>query len=83
MSSTSKSGAPTAHPSTDQELLAAAATTMRWLQDRGKHVPPEQLDPREGRVLRQLRTAKVPRGPGSLCNNSNFLWYDGDCGRWS
>ena len=38
-----------------QELLAAAASTMRWLQDRQAHVPPEQLDPREGRVLRQLR----------------------------
>ena len=40
-----------------QKLLSAAASAMRWLQDRQAHVPLEQLDPREGRVLRQLRTA--------------------------
>jgi hypothetical protein len=28
---------------------------MRLLQDRQQHVPPEMLDPRERKVLRQLR----------------------------
>lgn len=40
-----------------QELLAAAAETMRWLQDRAQHQPIEHQDPREARILRQLRTA--------------------------
>jgi hypothetical protein len=47
-----------AHPRTnEQELLAAAATTMRLLQDRQAHTPEEMLDPRERKVLRLLRDA--------------------------
>jgi hypothetical protein len=41
----------------EQELLAAAAEAMRLLQSRQQHVPPEHLDPRERKVLRQLRDA--------------------------
>jgi hypothetical protein len=41
----------------DQELLAAACSAMRLLQDRQRHVPEEMLDGRERRVLRQLRDA--------------------------
>jgi hypothetical protein len=44
-------------PVPEQELLAAAAAAMRLLQDRQQHVPPEMLDPRERKVLRQLRDA--------------------------
>ena len=39
------------------ELLAAACEAMRLLQDRQAHTPEEMLDPRETRVLRQLRQA--------------------------
>jgi len=39
------------------ELLAAACEAMRLLQDRQAHTPIEMLDPREARVLRQLRSA--------------------------
>jgi hypothetical protein len=39
------------------ELLAAACEAMRLLQDRQAHSPIEMLDPREGKVLRQLRRA--------------------------
>jgi hypothetical protein len=42
---------------TEQELLAAAAEAMRLLQDRQAHTPEEMLDPRETRVLKQLRSA--------------------------
>jgi hypothetical protein len=44
----------------EQELLAAAAAAaaaMRLLQDRQAHTPAEMLDPRERKVLRQLRDA--------------------------
>jgi hypothetical protein len=41
----------------EQELLAAAAAAMRLLQDRRAHTPAEMLDPRERKVLRQLRDA--------------------------
>jgi hypothetical protein len=44
-------------PTNEQELLRAAAAAMRLLQDRQQHVPPEHLDPRERKVLRQLRDA--------------------------
>jgi hypothetical protein len=37
--------------------LAAAAEAMRLLQDRQAHTPEEMLDPRETRVLKQLRSA--------------------------
>jgi hypothetical protein len=39
------------------ELLSAACEAMRLLQDRQAHTPIEMLDPRETRVLRQLRSA--------------------------
>jgi hypothetical protein len=39
------------------ELLAAACEAMRLLQDRQSHTPEEMLDPRERKVLRQLRDA--------------------------
>jgi len=39
------------------ELLAAACEAMRLLQDRQAHTPIEMLDPRERKVLRQLRDA--------------------------
>jgi hypothetical protein len=41
----------------EQELLAAAAAAMRLLQSRHAHTPDEMLDPRETRVLKQLRSA--------------------------
>jgi hypothetical protein len=41
----------------DEQLLVAAATAMRLLQDRQQHTPEEMLDPRETRVLNQLREA--------------------------
>ena len=41
----------------EQELLAAAAAAMRLLQDRQAHTPAQMLDPRERKVLRQLRDA--------------------------
>jgi hypothetical protein len=41
----------------EQELLAAAAAAMRLLQDRQRNTPEEMLDPREPKVLRQLRDA--------------------------
>jgi hypothetical protein len=41
----------------EQEFLAAAAAAMRLLQDRQAHTPAEMLDPRERKVLRQLRDA--------------------------
>jgi hypothetical protein len=40
-----------------KELLGAACEAMRLLQDRQAHTPIEMLDPRESRVLRQLRSA--------------------------
>jgi len=39
------------------ELLTAACQAMRFLQDRQAHTPEEILDPRERKVLRQLRSA--------------------------
>jgi len=39
------------------ELLQAACEAMRLLQSRQAHTPEEMLDPRERRVLKQLRTA--------------------------
>jgi hypothetical protein len=39
------------------ELLAAACAAMRLLQSRQMHTPPKMVDPREERVLRQLRSA--------------------------
>jgi len=39
------------------QLFAAACEAMRLLQDRQAHTPEEMLDPRETRVLRQLRSA--------------------------
>jgi hypothetical protein len=56
---TQKSSAPLTLPSADNhdELLAAACEAIRLLQDRQAHVPEEMLDPRERRVLRQLRSA--------------------------
>ena len=44
-------------PPNEQDLLAAACEAMRLLQDRQAHTPEEMLDPRETRVLRQLRSA--------------------------
>lgn len=41
----------------NRELYAAACAAMRLLQDRQRHTPEEMLDPRERRVLRQLRDA--------------------------
>ena len=49
------------------ELLTAACEAMRLLQDRQAHTPEEMLDPRERKVLRQLRSAvrqSVVRGEG-------------------
>jgi hypothetical protein len=48
-----------AQPRTDEEreLLHAATSAMRLLQDRQQHTTEEHLDPRERRVLRQLRGA--------------------------
>ena len=43
---------------TNQEgLYAAACSALRLLQDRQQHTPEEMLDPRERRVLKQLRQA--------------------------
>ena len=39
------------------ELLQAACGAMRLLQSRQQHTPEEMLDPRERKVLRQLRDA--------------------------
>ena len=39
------------------DLLLAAGAAIRLLQDREAHMPQEMLDPREPRVLRQLRQA--------------------------
>jgi hypothetical protein len=53
-------GDPIAHAAqkrAQEELLAAACEAMRLLQDRQAHTPEEMLDPRERRVLRQLRAA--------------------------
>jgi len=47
---------------TNEELLAAATSAMRLLRDRQAHVPEEMLDPREARVLRQLRDAVARDG---------------------
>jgi hypothetical protein len=52
-----KSSAPPAHRTTRDELLEAACCAMRLLQDRQAHTPQEMLDPRERKVLRQLRSA--------------------------
>jgi len=54
---TTESSVPPAHPTTRDELLEAACTAMRLLQDRQAHTPQEMLDPRERKVLRQLRDA--------------------------
>jgi len=43
------------------ELLAAACEAMRLLQDRQAHTPEHMLDPRESRVLRQLKGALAVR----------------------
>ena len=50
----SRASAPT---NQEQNLLAAACAAMRLLQDRQAHTPEEMLDPRERKVLRQLRSA--------------------------
>jgi hypothetical protein len=44
---------------TNQEgaLYAAACVALRLLQDRQQHVPQGLLDPRERKVLKQLRQA--------------------------
>jgi hypothetical protein len=43
---------------TNQEaLFAAACSALRLLQDRQQHAPEEMLDPRERKVLKQLRQA--------------------------
>ena len=47
----------------EQELLAAAAAGMRLLQDRQAHTPAEMLDPRERKVLRQLRDSVRASAP--------------------
>jgi hypothetical protein len=39
------------------ELYRAACSALRLLQDRQAHTPQEMLDPRERKVLRQLRAA--------------------------
>jgi hypothetical protein len=39
------------------ELLQAACEAMRLLQSRQQHIPEEHQDPRERKVLRQLRRA--------------------------
>jgi len=41
----------------EEELYRAACEAMRLLQDRQQHAAAEHLDPRERRVLRQLREA--------------------------
>lgn len=38
-------------------LLRAACEAMRLLQSRQQHTPEEMLDPRETRILKQLRDA--------------------------
>jgi len=55
-----RAGVPIAYAAQRQaqeELLAAAATAMRLLQSRQQHIPEEHQDPRERKVLRQLRRA--------------------------
>ena len=47
----------TANRAEDSDLYRAACAAMRLLQDRQQHAPEEMLDPRERRVLRQLREA--------------------------
>jgi hypothetical protein len=44
---------------TNQEVrvFAAACEAMRFLQSRQAHTPEQMLDPRETRVLKQLRSA--------------------------
>ena len=42
---------------TNEELLAAAREAMRLLASRQMHTPEELLDPRERKVLRQLKSA--------------------------
>ena len=54
---TTKFSATTPRTTDEQELLAAAAAAMRRLQDRQQHAPEEMIDPRERKVLRQLRDA--------------------------
>ena len=39
----------------ERELFAAACEAMRLLQSRQAHTPEEHQDPRERKVLRQLR----------------------------
>jgi hypothetical protein len=47
----------TANRAEDSDLYRAACAAMRLLQDRQQHAPEDHLDPRERRVLRQLREA--------------------------
>jgi hypothetical protein len=51
-----RAGDPFAHAG-DDDLYRAACSAMRLLQDRQAHIPEEMLDPRERKVLRQLRAA--------------------------
>jgi hypothetical protein len=52
---TTDSSVPT--QSNQENLYRAACAALRLLQDRQAHTPEEMLDPRERRVLRQLRQA--------------------------
>jgi len=54
--STTESSA-TRRAAQEKDLYRAACEAMRLLQDRQQHAPEEHLDPRERRVLRQLREA--------------------------
>jgi len=44
-------------PTNQENLYRVACAAMRLLQDRQAHTPEEMLDPRERKVLRQLRSA--------------------------
>jgi len=52
---TTDSSVPT--QSNQENLYRAVCAALRLLQDRQAHTPEEMLDPRERRVLRQLRQA--------------------------
>ena len=50
----------------EERVFAAACEAMRLLQSRQAHTPEEMLDPRERKVLRQLRDAvRASRGLAS------------------
>jgi len=44
-------------PTNQENLYRVVCAAMRLLQDRQAHTPEEMLDPRERKVLRQLRSA--------------------------